>query len=314
VGTVVTWIANIQGDVPGNYRFRFIVRGFDQRRRVVKDFGPENTLEWAAAEHEGFYVVEVTARNNDTGETTATASGFQILSNVVGNQPTVLPTLHPLVFLYSAPVCPLGSKMRVYFLAPDSVLQNTPAKECDGIFSTNFYIAGLRASTFYYIKHIIEHGSSDTEGPVLSFTSGAIAMDLPSHAKFSETSSTFSQPVVLAGSLFANFVATDLEGNIIWYYPRTLLFLTKPEPGGYFFGIHEVFDRAAILAAAAFEHLGAQGLRRRLDILHDLADPRPSGLVATGRLADIVLDGCDDCLELFVRFEHGQTLQNGRLQ
>jgi hypothetical protein len=239
VGTVVTWAARVHGDVPESYRFRFTVRGLDQSRRVVKDFGPDNTLEWAAGEHEGLYVVEVTARNKDTGGTAMTASAYQVLSNVVGNQPAVLLTAHPLVFLYSAPVCPLGSKMIVYFLSPDHVLQNAPAKDCDGIFSMNFYIAGLRASTFYYVKHIIDHGGSYTEGPVLSFTSGAIPIDLPAHSKLPEGSSISPQRVVLAASLFTNFVATDLDGNIIWYYPHTLLFLTNPDSGGHFFAIHE---------------------------------------------------------------------------
>jgi hypothetical protein len=279
VGTVVTWRAGIQGATSATYRYRFSTRGFDQRRRVVKDFGPDDTFEWMPIEREGFYVIEVTARNNDTGETAAAALGYQLVSNAVGNQPAVRPTLHPLVFLYSAPACPLGSKMTVYFLAPDNALQNAPPKDCDGIFSMNFYIAGLQGSTFYYVKHIVDHGGSYTEGPVLNFTSGTVPSDLPSHAMLSEAPSTLSERVFLSGSLFANFVATDLEGRIIWYYPHRLLFLTNPEPGGYFLGIHEdhngdqsrqilrLFDLAGITiletnAARINEQLAEQGKRQ----------------------------------------------------
>ena len=48
-----------------------------------------------------------------------------------------------------------------------------------------------------------------------------------------------SEQVLLASSLFTKLVATDLEGNTIWYYPDSILFLTHPEPGGTFFGLHE---------------------------------------------------------------------------
>jgi len=34
-------------------------------------------------------------------------------------------------------------------------------------------------------------------------------------------------------------VATDLDGNLLWFYPENVTSLTRPEPGGYFFALIE---------------------------------------------------------------------------
>ena len=39
--------------------------------------------------------------------------------------------------------------------------------------------------------------------------------------------------------LFEYSVATDEDGQVIWYVPQTLQFLTRFEPGGYFFALIE---------------------------------------------------------------------------
>jgi len=239
VGTVVTWTAAVSNLRAATYRYRFVTRGFDRLARVAKDFGPDNTFQWAAGDREGFYTIEVVVRNKDTGESIQASAPYQVLPAVNGAQPVVTPTAHPLVFLYSAPACRPGGKMIVSFVSPDNVVQNTPAKQCDGIFSMNFYIAGLRETATYSVKHRIDNGGgSITEGPVLRFTSGQAPANLPTHTKISDARSP-GQGIFLAASLRANFVATDLDGNLIWYYPSLLTFLTRPEAGGYFFGINE---------------------------------------------------------------------------
>jgi hypothetical protein len=103
----------------------------------------------------------------------------------------------------------------------------------------NFYIAGLRPSTEYFIKHIVEDRGSSDEGPLLTFASLEAEPDLPVHTAIQPSPAPSSQPIVLGASLVARFVATDLEGRVLWYYPRSMTFLTHPEPGGYFFGIHQ---------------------------------------------------------------------------
>lgn len=245
VGTLVTWTATVSEAAPDTLWYRFIIRGFDQRPRIVKDFGPDNSFRWAAGEAEGFYAIEVRVRNRDTGEQMEAVAPFQVVSNVTSGQPDVNPTSHPLVWLYSAPPCPLGASMFVYFQAAGAepgtadALHRTPAKQCNGLFSMNFHIAGIRPATPYHVKHVIEQNSLFSEGPVLQFTSGEAPDHLPVHTVNEGSFSSSNQRVFLAGSLFTNFVATDLEGNLIWYYPEVITFLTRPEPGGYFFGINE---------------------------------------------------------------------------
>lgn len=239
VGTLVTWTATVTNLRAATYRYRFITRGFDRLALIAKDFGPDNSFEWAAGDREGFYTVEVVVRNKDTGETVQTTAPYQVLPAVTGSQPVLTPTAHPLVFLYSAPACRPGGRMSVSFVSPDNVLQSTPAKQCDGVFSMNFFIAGLRAATSYNVKHRVDNvGGASTEGPVLRFTSGQAPANLPTHTRIPGTRAP-ARGVLLAASLRTNFVATDLEGNVIWYYPRNLTFLTRPEPGGYFFAINE---------------------------------------------------------------------------
>jgi hypothetical protein len=297
VGTLVTWTAAVEDSAPGRYFYRFVTRGFDERRRIVKDFGPDNTLEWAAGEREGFYTVEVVARNRDTGETAVAVAPYDVRSNAAGGDPVVSTTAHPLVMLYSAPPCPAGAFMTVYFLSPDQVLQNTPARRCDGIFSMNFYLAGLRAGTSYFVKHIVEDRGLFTEGPVMTFVSGNAPDGLPTHRAVVGSSPSRSQPVMLAGSLFTNFVATDLEGDLIWYYPKLITFLTHPERGGYFFGLHEdesgdqsrqilrMFDVAGVTvfetnAARINEQLEAAG-KRAISAFHHEARLLSDGRILT---------------------------------
>ena len=203
VGSLITWTATLPGSQPGTLWYRFIVREFDQPHKIYKDFGPDNSFRWSPTEREGYYTVEVAVRNQNTGQEWETVVPFQVTSNVTGGQPVLKPTSHPLVFLYSAPPCPVGDTMLVYFLNPQTnTLQNTPPKRCDGIFSFNFYIAGLRGSTFYYVRHHVNDNGALTEGPLLSFTSGPLPADLPQVTKISQPANTSSEPVLLAASLF----------------------------------------------------------------------------------------------------------------
>jgi hypothetical protein len=234
---MVTWTAAAVDTEPGTLWYRFVTRGFDQPRRIVKDFGPEASFDWAPHEREGLYLIEVTVRNRATGETAAAVVPFQATSNVTAGEPVVKETAHPLVMLYSAPPCPAGASMTVYYLLPENPLQNAPPKRCDGVFSMNFYLAGLRPESSYFVKHIIEDRGVFTEGPVLSFVSGEAPADLPVHSRFTG-SPVRAEGVYLSGSLVANFIATDLDGRLIWYYPKPMTFLTHPEAGGYFFGIN----------------------------------------------------------------------------
>src|ERR1700722_14237951 len=76
VGTVVTWTATVSGQDPGTLWYRFSAHGSAQQSHVVKDYGPDATLDWTATDHEGSYVVEVSVRNTDTGDTANDVASF----------------------------------------------------------------------------------------------------------------------------------------------------------------------------------------------------------------------------------------------
>ena len=238
VGTFLTLNASaideqLEG-IPLWYRFR--IRESTTAFRTVRDFGPSPSLYWAPVEHEGRYEIEVTARNMDTSETAVIIEPY-IVTPAVASDPAVFATPHPLVFLYSAPACQPGASMRVRFWGTnDATAQFTPFKSCDGR-TMNFYLAGLRAEDNYSARYQLAVGAKVETGPVASFRSGA----LPKH-NFPRFQVTKGSPnanngaVLLATSLGADITATDLEGNLIWFYPHELSYLTCPEAGGTFWG------------------------------------------------------------------------------
>jgi hypothetical protein len=307
VGAPVIWTARVTDSAGGPHWFRFATQGFGEPRRVVRDFGPDASFEWIPNEREGFYGIEVTVRNRSTGQEAAAVAPYSVRSRVAGGIPVVNETRHPLVMLYSAPPCAPAAMMTVYFQGPDGALQNAPPKRCDGLFSMNFYIAGLRPQTSYYVKHIIEQGGAFVEGPVMDFVSGEAPAGLPGHWRALGTPRSHAQPVMLAGSLMTNFVATDLEGNLIWYYPEPMTFLTHPERGGYFFGLNEdhsgdesrqilrLFDVAGTTvfetnAARVNEQLEAMG-KRRINAFHHEARFLSNGNIVTLAGVERIMSG-----------------------
>src|SRR5437879_717298 len=106
VGTMISWVANASADSSGTLWYRFRAREAGQDYRTIRDYGPLNTLDWTASDHEGVYQVEVSVRNRDSGETGTADALFQMTSRVTGSDPVISATSHPLVFLYSAPPCP----------------------------------------------------------------------------------------------------------------------------------------------------------------------------------------------------------------
>jgi hypothetical protein len=307
VGTLVKWTATVTGSSSSSYWYRFSAHEFDQQSRIVKDFGPDNTFEWVPSEREGFYTIEAVVINKNTGETATAVADYQVTSNVTSEQPVITATPHPLVVLYSAPACTMDAVMTVYFLGPDNRLHNAPPKQCDGTFSMNFYIAGLRPETEYFIKHVIRDGGSMLEGPVMTFTAGSVPPGLPAHSAAGSQAASLNRPVFLAGSLVTNFVATDLEGNLIWYYPHQMTFLTYPDRGGYFFAINEdetgdqskqivrLFDLAGVTvletnAARVNEQLTALGRRPINAFHHDARRLSNGNIVVLAGVEQIVAD------------------------
>ena len=252
VGAPVTWTATVSDASSGTlwYRFRTRLAG-TEIPRVVRDYGPSNTLVWTASEHEGAYEIEVSVQNKATAETAATAVIYQVTSCISGNTPVISETANPLVFLYSAPACPVGSRMRVEFepanaflariprsvSAPnvDASIQNTPYKGCQPGQSMNFYLAGMRPNTEYSVKHIVETGSEFQDGPVLSLTTPDVSLPIAGYSVLMPPQTPIRRGILLQSTVSQFTVATDLYGNLVWFYPGNITYITRPAPGGFFF-------------------------------------------------------------------------------
>lgn len=231
LGTIVTWTAASTGSSNVWYRFRVRRAGSDYR--VIRDYSPANTLDWTASEHEGAYAIEVTAQDQSSGQTGIGTAVFQMNSLVTGTSPVITPTANPLVFLYSAPPCPLENRMRVQFQAPGGFVQSTPYKSCERGMSMNFYLAGLRVNTSYSVRHIVDTGSQFLEGPALTLATSGASIQIPPSAVL-QAPSPPSPGVLLHSAFYGPSYATDSGGNLIWYYPGSDALLTRPEPGGRF--------------------------------------------------------------------------------
>lgn len=301
VGTVVTWTATVSDINSGTLWYRFRAHAVGQDFHMVKDYGPDNTLDWTEIDHEGLYQIETAVRNTSTGETATATAYFEIQSLVQGGQPVITPTPHPLVFLYSAPACPAGARMRVQFTSSDNVVQNTPYQTCPPGLSMNFYLGGLRAQTQYSVTHKVDTGDAFQDGPILSLTTLQARSDLPAETMLLQPSE--QSGILLQAMTASSPMATDLNGNVIWYYPDNLDFnvagpfvLLNPDRGGYFWGafvnmagdqsqqILRQFDLTGrtVLetnAARVGEQLVAMG-KRPIGAFHHEARRLPDGKVA----------------------------------
>lgn len=233
VGNLMTWIATVHDSAPGTIWYRFRSRDPSGEFQMVRDFGPNSVIDFAAIDHEGVYEMEVTARNLATGESVSAVGAFEFLSRVLSG-PTVNATAHPLVFLLSTPACAEGAVMSVEFRTGTEQPVVTPAKPCDGALTMNFLLAGLRSETAYVATTVLVSGAGagPRRGPALIFQTEAVPDMHPA-------------PTVVIGKtipttnttlLNSDGVATDLTGNQTWFNPNALNNITRTEAGGYFWG------------------------------------------------------------------------------
>ena len=240
LGTPVTWAAAVSGADSGPLAYRFRIRRIGGDYRTIVDYGPKPVFTWTTLEKEGMYEIEVSVVNRDTREKATTTGMFTLTTLVTGDSPVVTPTVNPLVFIYSAPPCEAGGRMRVEFeMAAGGGMQSTPYESCTPGSSMNFYLAGMYADTAYVAHHVLDTGSAFVNGPAMSFASTDAGMQPPGAAALTTGDPPATQGILLQ-SLFAGpSVATDLTGNIIWYTPADISYLTRPSGGGKFLAIGE---------------------------------------------------------------------------
>lgn len=232
VGTMVRWRAQVTG-FEGEIWYRFRVRAADGEFRTIRDFSPGAEFDWTFAETEGNYEVEVAVRKPFTDHAETAVQSFAMTSRAA-NGPVVSATAHPLVMLFSAPPCAQGARVRAVVSGPFGDRQPTAWKSCTPGRSVNFYLAGLRANTSYLAQMELDSGVS---GSPVSFQTGSVPSGLPRVTPYVRRLDPHPWGMLLLAPLFPNLpTATDLEGNVVWYYPGAVSLLTRAE-GGTFWGI-----------------------------------------------------------------------------
>ena len=306
VGTALTWTAEIKNSNGGAVWYRYRVTGPDGNQRMIRDFGPDPELSWTSIEGEGLYVMELTTRKIESGEISTDTSTVHFTA-IASTQPVVRPTSHPQVLLYSAPPCASGSAMKVQFKGPSRKMEETPEKACTGL-TMNFYVGGLLKLSNYQLNHVLTDASGvRTQGAAVNYTTGSPTYQFAEPTVSVPAAANASNPVILYGSLFEPIHATDLEGNILWYYLSTLTTVTRPDTNGRFWGFGESpslgpdyqmirqFDLAGSTlletnAARVNEQLAQMGLPAITGFHHEVR-PLPNGNILALAGTEKVLTG-----------------------
>jgi hypothetical protein len=173
---------------------------------------------------EGSYDIQVTVKDSFDDTTGESASApYRANTRVEGTSAVISPTSNPLIALYSAPPSS-GSSMYVQFSTDGTNWSSTASQPIVPGESTNFLVAGLLPNTTYLMRHVLSDGT--TSDP-LTFTTGSLPDDLSfptfsvQQAPTPGTDSTQDMMYHVGTSPapgVVNLTATDLAGNIDWYY------------------------------------------------------------------------------------------------
>jgi arylsulfate sulfotransferase len=237
LGTVIGFTAMASGQNLGTPTFRFRERPAGGNFHTVVDYGPNSTLNWTTIQQEGSYEIEVSVRSGDLSETATTSAVITMTPLAVGGNPVITPTANPLVFIYSAPPCATGQAMQVGITSPEGYLQNTPWNPCGG-FTTNFYLGGMRGQAQYSVQQALQNGSSVAQGPVMTLQTPSVSLAVPAIKPLGGTLPSLDG-ILLQCPLGLPTIATDLSGNLVWYYSGDISYVTRPVDGGTFMGLFE---------------------------------------------------------------------------
>ena len=155
IGKAIAWTATALDTQAGPLTFRFNIRTPGASKFVmVKDFnlGTLNGSIWTSLPFvwvptgvEGAYQLQVVIKDFTSGESSSRIVPFTV-SPVAIDDPAVVPTDNPLVFLYSVPACPAGSMMRALFqqqAATQHPITTTNWTGCHPPATQTFEIAGM---------------------------------------------------------------------------------------------------------------------------------------------------------------------------
>jgi hypothetical protein len=239
VGTPVTWTATVQ-DTPPGMVYQFSVGAPGGPFQVVRDFSPDDQFTWAPM-REGTYRIRVTVEDGfDATDVQSAVVTDQVQPRATGPNAVITPTANPLVALYSVPPGPAGTVHVEFAVAgANPSWQSTNDLPSEPARSTNFFVAGMLPDTNYEMRDVFSNGT--TSAPLL-FTTGSLPSNLvfPRFAviqppgpggdldqgmifhQFGSPSTTSNAP---------NPLATDLNGNVVWYYDVSQSGLTHTYSG-----------------------------------------------------------------------------------
>ena len=242
VGTIITWTATVQDSEQGTHEYQFSVGPANGPLAIVRDFNLPDTFPWAFSQTEGTYQVGVVVQNTSNWTSANATESFVVTTRRNNGGDVVVPTANPLVALFSGPPCAKGNFVRVRFnQTGSSVSQTTNAIPCSPTNSANFYIAGMYPSTEYQMHHetVSPSGMIVQTGKTYTFTTGPIPQGItfPEMTVLTAASppSSVTAPILLHGYIGALQSATDLSGNLLWYYSKGGGHLTRTETGGKMF-------------------------------------------------------------------------------
>jgi len=221
VGTTITFTGHVTG--LSNPVYRFSVGS-----AIVRDYSLAPSFTWTTL-HEGTYTIQVTVKDGFRATGTSSASApFTITSRISGQSSAVMPLANPLVALHSAPPCSAGGMEIQFRPASGGAWQTTTAQPCTAGQSVNVIVAGMRPSTRYLLQHVLINGTRRTTSAALPFTTGAPPVGLtiahfsvgqaPSAQSDASSPLIFHALIPTPGITVANPIATDLSGQLVWYY------------------------------------------------------------------------------------------------
>jgi hypothetical protein len=311
IGKTIAWTATATDSSAGPLTFQFNVLPPNRTRfALLKDFNlgafsggtwTSQPFVWVPTGIEGLYQIQVVIKDFTTGETTSKTVPFTVNPVVNGSNPVIVTTANPLVVLFSAPSCAAGSVMRAVFqeqsASPPPPI-GTNWVGCHPPASVTFEIAGMLPNTPYSLYAQTKTGSKKANGSTVGFMTGVLPSTVPFPTfkvivPSSGPPADTSNPVVLhnllqlgGGKIFPD-VATDLSGNIIWYYyPSDLTngnLLTRPLPGGGFITMQDDHAWDPIVTK--------EQLLRQIDLAGNIVRETNMGAVQQQLLAMGAVDG-----------------------
>ena len=273
LGTPVTWTARVLNAVAGHtYDYQFSVT-YNGQTQIVSDFALPTNFTWVPHTVEGAYTFNVVVR-----DITATpyilfapvSVSFTLMPWVTTPLATgaVNPTSHPLIALFSGPPCGAGHQMLVRFLPASPTGSQNPNSMTTSLVpcsknSANFYVGGMYPTTAY-LMHWEEYAGTTlvNTGSNLPFTTGALPA-IPNSYQVNVPAESYdaTYPVVLFESITGTTTATDLLGNVIWYFPNNQT-IARIEPGGLLYGFSSPY-------AAIYDLAGNLVARTNIEILNE---------------------------------------------